>query len=205
MVSGLLSIVLLVHVCVNNGYYLSPNKLTFDEADHFCIHQCDSNLASFINESHYEDALNTINDSYNQITNSDANNWIWIGLQNPFLVNNTWSDVTPFIFGSNLTEGVFPWIENRTIEDQCVNIDIPSQRSTTSDCSEHYTVLCNHCDGILNKYLLDSADSEDRNQPRSVTVAEELCNSYNYNSTLASFHSQSDFEQLNTLCDVLNV
>ena len=191
--------ILLFSITLNPGqcYYLSPLSLEFDEAKQFCIDQCGSNLASIHNASQFNDALNTI--IYSPIVPSYPNLDVWIGLRTYNGYNNFfWVDNTAFNFGMDVTGGVYPWTDSKWYKEPsdisgktCGQIWINANYSwDDTSCSTKKRALCNHCDGKLNKYYsyLHQRRSE------SATIVRYI------NQSLASLHSERDFEEMRKLC-----
>ena len=177
-------------------YYLSHNLFTADEGEYFCINHCQSNIASIPDEHHFLQAIKTINDSLETfyVTNN-----VWIGLRyNSSSSTFKWIDDTVFSFGSNVTGHIYPWASEANIAtDECVHINTALRWESTG-CNTQKHVLCNHCNGILNKYILPQTTSD------YIDDAIAWCKNQLYPSTLSSFHNQRDFEELRTLCKTIN-
>ena len=202
-------------ISISNAYYLSPNAFTFDQGEYFCQTQCTSNLASIHNESQFIEAIKVIQDQPSLIIDNDIN--VFIGLIHPRSIDNihiwNWTDGTPFDFGKNISGAIYPWGKGyetwkkepkRNLTDEfrdCVVIapEPPySYNWSDSDCTKKGRVLCNHCDGILNKYII--ANKSTTNIDRAI----QECSSLTHAPSLSSFHNERDFEELRMLCETMS-
>ena len=180
----------------NNCYYLSPSLLNFTLAESYCSSICNSTLAS----------IHTTNDqnSAELILRDKPQTWwgnqggAWIGLSSINFVTYSWSDGTPFDFNTDLSGGKgdwsqisntqlgqHPWLESPY---NCVRMSSPGKWISTK-CNTTQRVLCNHCNGIINKYALISQQSVTRYD----AVTE--CKNKFRNTTLASIHTTRDNEE----------
>ena len=140
----LLYILSIITIC--HCYYLSLNLFTADQGEYFCINHCQSNIASIPDNYHFLQAMEIINDS---LTIFHMSKNVWIGLRrNSSTSTFKWVDNTAFNFGSI-------WTPESNIPTDCVNINTSNlqYRWESASCSAQKHVLCNHCDGILNKYI----------------------------------------------------
>ena len=108
--------------------------------------------------------------------------------------------LSPFDYGSNI-DGNDPWRSNnpsRNLVDgyeDCVFISNGDYKWIDSDCDTRRRFLCNHCDGVLNKYVVS----------RESYSAIQYCPNLAYiPRNPSSFHNQRDFEELRSLCKAIN-
>ena len=190
----------------SHSYYVSPNLFNFDQGNYFCKNHCNSNLASIHNDSQFQEAIKTINDS-SEIISEERN--VWIGLMAMTAADTfLFTDGTAFDYGTNISGGVHPWkteepkriIAGTSTSRICVYFEIKNGKYLWEDggCRKYRRVLCNHCNGKFNKYIAAENDTF------HIDEAIHQCDILNYPSSLASFHGQTDFEELRTLCRSIN-
>ena len=159
------------------SYWISENRLVWSDALNYCVNVCNSNLASFHNESDYLQAKHLIiNSSYLLIdrgfpsSHTIVNTHIWIGLNdigNSSQHNFSWTDGSTFDFGDDLSGGIQPWKTgepnhgNNLKNENCVGIWLGSQSSQDElykwndyECDTFRRFMCNSCEGVLDKYIV---------------------------------------------------
>lgn len=96
------------------GYYLSSNRLTFDQGQYFCSNHCNSDLASIHNITQFSEVLITINASHSIHKMDTRPDWVWIGLYNHSTSSTfIWLDGTEFDYGSTIFPlRTSPWLTN---------------------------------------------------------------------------------------------
>eukprot|EP01083_Nonionella_stella_P167904 565448_1 len=163
-------------------YYISKFPLQWSAANAYCNKQCHSELATIHN-------LNDITDLDLKYPGSSDYDVIWIGLHK-----------------SN-TDSSYVWTENGTIFDPpteaqgwtepCIVLSRNDSEWYMEDtsCDDAYPFMCNACDGILNKYVLGPFHTTTQRN------ASHICDTI-YQTSLASIHSQSDYDQIINLCQL---
>ena len=103
----------------------------------------------------------------------------------------------------HMQDGVYPWSElNSKSEAHCVLMISNANGNytwTNSGCTQRTRVLCNHCNGVLNKYIVGY------DHAINIIPITDQSNTFNYPSALSGFHSNEDFEEMRTLCRTMNV
>ena len=192
-------------ICINlfhvNSYYVSPHEFDYYEAQDFCINYCGSNLASIHSEAEYQLAIATIQEAQ-LIFNGYQEQDVYIGLQtidDGFDITNTywwhWEDGSNLDFGN--TTAQYPWSGNQpdTFGAPCTTIWVTAgYRWDDVPCYGRKRALCQSCNGRINKYFIPSDSSLDYSSAKS------KCESYG--QTLASIHSDRDFNESKYLCSM---
>eukprot|EP01084_Bolivina_argentea_P255217 429194_1 len=183
-----------------DAYYMSPNKFTFDNGRSYCINYCHSDMASIKNNAQYQEAIHTMQ-SGQLLFNTQFDKHVYIGLHtDSYSANFTWVDGTPWTFGSNISiKGTYPWAPNQPddpIPELCAQIYVDSNYQwDDASCNFNRRTLCNSCNSILNKYFMIIPTA-------TYNTARSQCQSYG--TSLASFHSDRDYQELSTLCSITN-
>eukprot|EP01083_Nonionella_stella_P093944 263514_1 len=89
--------------------FINDNRKDWFEAESHCLTKYNSHLLSIHDSHSFQNLRNKI------IAIGQETNHFWIGLinDNPSTIHYTWSDHTPFTFGTDLTSGDFPWFDER--------------------------------------------------------------------------------------------
>ena len=206
----------LVHSKTVSSYWISENRLSWNRSLNYCRSICDSDLASFRDESDYQQALDLIsNSSYLKITNGmGAYAWqryhdIWIGLNDITQEGHfQWSDNSSFHFGNDTSGAVYPWAHSASNEpnnggsvdetENCVGL---WQRGdfvvgwNDYNCEGMRRFMCNSCEGVLDKYILYHLDDE----KRAWNESQDKCMEY-LDTSLASIHNMDDNAITYSLC-----
>eukprot|EP01084_Bolivina_argentea_P274665 468213_1 len=180
---------------------MSENRLTWTDANNYCINHCSSTLVTFHNKTKYIQIINhTIPNSIN-ISSAFSDYWgnsgYWIGLNNIYTTKLQWSDGTQMDYGWGGTtyssppwepgEPSYSWGEN------CVHMwDTKGYKWNDVSCSANMRFICNICKGKLEKYLLIQ-------QLSTWSNAQSFC-STNIGTSLASIHSKEDQDDIRALC-----
>ena len=182
------SFVFIYHITMTKSYWITNNELSWDDASRYCQQRCKSHLASFHSTNDYLSAIEYIQNSFN----IDDFGHVWTGLRriSTDLSNFEWSDGSAFDFGNDISGGVYPWLpgdpNNQAGIEHCVHF-WPSNNWEWNDtpCNSKHKVLCNSCEGKLNKYIMYG------NPPLHFDIADTFCRN-DLNTTLASIHSYDD-------------
>eukprot|EP01083_Nonionella_stella_P305310 1064540_1 len=170
---------LLISTAAYDGYYISPNKLKWFDANHYCKAFCNSTLASIHSAANQLSVIQLASNTIYIDTPYGSKN-IWIGLSIDTTHNTfQWSDLTVFDF-HNLAN------TTANMSHTCIAMDT-SYQWIPSDCNDHHRFMCNSCDSKLNKYLMI-------NTKLNYTNALKFCTQNAHNASLASIHSASDYQ-----------
>ena len=130
----------------------------------------------------------------------------WIGLSRnilsrPNVLLYSWVDGSVTDYGSN---GSFfpspPWNAGRPLGGLCVRMQSNGQWIDVN-CNSIYgfKALCNHCDGIINKYAMWGRWNSNKS-----TALTDCVNAYGQASTLASIHSDRDRTESEKIMNIYN-
>ena len=147
----------ITYISQHNCYYLSPHSLNVTLAESYCSTICNSNLASI--HSLEQQIL------VEQTLNTRPLGWwgdggVWIGLST--VDENfdafTWTDGSPFNYGNNTDpKGTYPWGAGSKTGDHPTNnncVRVATDGIWLSTNVRATSVLCNDCNGVINKYAL---------------------------------------------------
>eukprot|EP01084_Bolivina_argentea_P244918 410193_1 len=172
------------------SYYVSLNTFEFQVAETYCVEHCGSHLASIHNINDYNQLTNTIQN----ITSANAINLnaesTFIGLNDITTNNNyVWTDNSPVDYIiPNI--GGYPYANSEPNGlGQCIAIDSTDNLLYDKSNTETNTMFaCNHCNGVLTKYvILDDAADQYKIYTSQKTACEDT-----FGTTLASLHSTTD-------------
>ena len=182
------------NIHTEHSYYISPNKLKWSDANHFCTEYCGSQLAS-IHSIQQQIFSQQIAENTLSINTTYGTNNIWIGIQ----INNDtnisslhWNDSSIFNY-NNLKYGNISSSANNERTPLCLAIDINSDYEwILTDCTINNRFMCNSCDSNINKYIII-------NDKMNYTNAEKFCYENVHNSSLASIHNYWDYQEVKAL------
>ena len=173
------------------NYYVSPNKLTWTDAEKYCNQQCHSNLASIHNEIDQKQSIQMANTL--SVDTSAGTNDIWIGLY----FNSRWhyTDGTSFDYHPH-TNNYSKISADLSSQPFRIQMDAANDYEWISKNKSFSTLqsrfMCNQCDSVLNKYVVI-------NEPKTFADANLFCLNA-LNTTLASIHSDADNATAWRLC-----
>jgi len=179
---------------VSNAYYISPNKLSWNDANAYCHDICDSELASIHSIAQHQ--FISLQDALAIDTNYGDNNF-WIGLSTTTVLNTTFSDYTYQWIDASPVDYTPESLLSSNIDNStttCIAIDISSSSAQWihANCSEHRRFVCNTCDSRINRFVLI-------NQHLRYNDAQRFCEENVSHSSLASVHNDAEFLQSKTL------
>ena len=179
-------------------YYISPNRLSWWDAEDYCVNHCGSHLASVHSADQWlAVGIAVESDIYNETYKRDVSQYGWSNAVWTGLKRN--ENDTGYIYsdGSLLDYGVGA-ISNNSNGD-CVQLDIDDGYTAKGvNCNSLGRVLCNSCDGKLNKYIMVKVNE------LTWGNAERFCFNHFKLGKLASFHNERDFDEMRVLCDDAN-
>ena len=199
-------------VHIQSKYWLSQNRLAWNNASSYCETRCKSALASIHNVYAHRDIIDLISqtDSYNDRFPIPGfihrTNDIWIGLNRMNDPNGDWqwSDNSTFDYGTDNQSDprTNPWTSGIGTQN-CILYwnSTAGYKWRDEHCQNENRFVCNSCEGVLDKYILYdnrpynvSTDTAESN----CTAARSFCQSFE--SDLASIHNEDDMDSVQALC-----
>eukprot|EP01084_Bolivina_argentea_P175836 304418_1 len=176
-------------------YHLSLNTFTYQYAEQYCQSHCNSHLASVHSNASYQNIIHLINHfGVNSLS-------FWLGLEQTAPNTFSWIDGTQFDFGNDTASiGNFPWRGSEPDADQYLTLFGGSNlqwRMVAGSASN--MPICNSCDGKLTKYII----LDDNTNKLDYQATDNKCK-LDYNTGIASIHSNNDTKEASTLCSITN-
>ena len=198
----------------HSKYWLSQNRLAWNNASSYCQTRCNSALASIHSYHDHQTIVNIIShtDSYNHRSQIPGflhqTNDIWIGLNKLDDPNGDWkwSDDTSCEYGTdiNSTSHTNPWTSWTGLGTQkCISYwnSTMGYKWRDEGCKNENRFLCNSCEGVLDKYILyDNRPYNDSSDPASSNWDDARAFCQSFDSNLASIHNEDDMESVKALC-----
>ena len=196
-------VLLLTMFTILKSYFLSNNQLSWSQASQYCQSHCNSNLANLHNNVQIQSVSNLLL-HFKPVNGSHNSSLItWIGLyDNDLSLDRNWTftDNTRFNHSVFADESIFT-ASSKSASSNCIGIN-RTQTNTSNpyklvpmNCNITQGFLCNSCDGETTKYIVIQEPTHWRN-------AGNLCQSH-YGTNLASIHSNSDYDELQSLTNIL--
>ncbi len=195
------------------GQYLVHTKLLHNQAAAYCQNRCESGLQSIHSEQQQQQIQDSIAVTLilqdRVYTQDDA---VWIGLtRNSSNGEWQWDDGSPFDFGPESSLGIFPWSPGEPVDgdhgQQCIAMDVTNNFEWMAmDCNVPLPSICQHCNGVINRFVAVStvslSEESTRSQSLNTSTAESLCQS-THGTSLATVNSRRDFIESKTLSETL--
>eukprot|EP01084_Bolivina_argentea_P103512 185398_1 len=196
----------LIRTAIISSYYLSPNTLTWDNAELFCQNHCQSNLASIHSIEDQNEAIQLIMND--EITTSapdiEKNAWIGLTITIESLTGTTtyqWSDGTKYNYQNVLSHNnIIGTTHGRLFCTQNVTT-CPWDNINGMDPNNEHIFLCNDCKwDILSKYAIIT---ENKGNTGGTGQAAQRCEN-NFGTMIGSIHNDADNNEAKYLCELIN-